>query len=116
MTEVARQVARLADAVERHNSREIDAEFEREMAAIRDVPRITGAVRRGLVRNLVRAGLFHTAIPRAAWKQTPNGIAVRCNCGSEHEIPPDALADEVDCGRRFLFDGVDVRVAIRPAP
>lgn len=110
--ETARQVGRVASAIEEHNRQ--DAEFERELDAVRDVPRVMGAMRRGLVRNLVRTGLFHTSIPRAAWSASGDGLTVRCNCGEEHALPADAFCERVGCGRFFLFDGADVRVAVRP--
>lgn len=114
MSEVARAVNRLAEAVEVHN-RQQDSEFERELAATRDVPRIIGAVRRGLVRTFVRNGLFLTAIPRAAWKQEGDAVLVRCNCGAEHRFAKLPFCERVECGRYFLHDGEDLRVGITPS-
>ena len=112
--ETTAQVARVATALEMRNRREQDEAFERELEAMRDVPRITGALRRGLARNLVRNGLFHQPIPRSAWRESEDGLVIRCNCGAEHPLAADAFCEKTACGRWFLFDGTNVRVAVRP--
>lgn len=87
-----------------------------DLRAMRDLPRIPGAMRRGLVAVLVRNGLFHTAIPRQAWTAREADLAVRCNCGIEHPLSAvPGTPENAPCGRWFLFDGTDVRVATRPS-
>jgi hypothetical protein len=114
MTEVARELGRVADAIEAHNERDRRAAQDADARALRDLPRVQGAMQRGLARTMVRQGLFHTAIPRSAWDEKGDALTVRCNCGAEHVIDPTAFVELAECGRWFMFDGTNVRVAVRP--
>jgi hypothetical protein len=114
--ELERGVGRLGEAVQSIVDRDARREQEADLRALRDLPRVMTAMKRGLVVTLVRNGLFHTAIPREAWSSEGFDLKVRCNCGAEHTFPEEvgAVSDTFECGRAFLYDGVDVRVTKRP--
>jgi hypothetical protein len=115
MSEVAKALNRVAGAIEDHNARDSIAERAADVRALRDLPRVRTAMARGVAVALVRAGAYHTAIPRAAWRATKGSVVVTCNCGAEHEFAAEvAVPQDAPCGRWFMFDGRDVRVAIRP--
>lgn len=114
MTAVAREVARLADAIETHNNHDRDEVLESELRAMREVPRMETAVRRGVLLTSVKSGLFAVVVPPAYWTQPEADVyTISCPCGSTPRLDgylvPTTCEGE-DCERTYVYDGTDVRV------
>ena len=61
------------------------------------------------------AELFDTVVPQNLWALVDDGEAeLPCPCGEEIHLP-EGRPIECECGRFFVFDGDEIRVAFSPA-
>ena len=59
--------------------------------------------------------LFDTVVPQNLWALVDDGEAeLPCPCGEEIHLP-EGRPVECSCGRFFVFDGDEIRVAFSPA-
>lgn len=100
------------DMQERMSRPEFRAEFAAKQRPLR--PMGAAAIYRGIPGL---GSLFTGRVPPEFFTQTSAELlTVCCPCGGEHEVGLRGFPHAGGCGRYFMYDGEEVRVAFTPEP
>lgn len=90
-------------------------EFLAEMEAQRNPLRPISAQAFVRAAPFVYAGAFDAAVPPEFYVQVDDGsYLVACPCATEHRVGRRGYPSAAECGRYFMYDGEELRVAFSP--
>lgn len=108
----------IADARRREaQARHATPEFQAEMEAIRRPLRKFSAAAFVRAAPQVYGEAFGSAVPGEFFTQVADGTyLVACPCGTDHVVDGRGYPSGAECGRTFMYDGDNLRVAFTPSP